>query len=198
DTVNGHLEKYGHEARVDHRSLADQGIDREPEPKQGTVEPEMGREERPSHAGDDRRAAQARNEDRAALEAALGSVAAEIFDLEQERAKQAGNDNLPSGQESRVACIGGQNFGFAIKDRGDVDLARRVMEFDALNQPSSTKRCEKDTEHLVLAWRIGDTPTREQMEAAAQGALKALGMENAKAFWVAYRDEDRAHLHIVA
>src|ERR1017187_2330198 len=87
DTVNGHLEKYGYEAHVDHRSLADQGIDREPEPKQGPVATEMEREERPSHAGDDRRAAQARNEDRAALEAALGSVAAEIFDLEQERAK---------------------------------------------------------------------------------------------------------------
>ena len=92
--VNGHLEKYGHEARVDHRSLADQGIDREPEPKQGPVATEREREGRPSHAGDDRRAVQARNEDRAALEAALGSVAAEIFDLEQERAKHAGESNM--------------------------------------------------------------------------------------------------------
>src|SRR5450759_5336035 len=41
DAVNDHLEKYGHEARVDHRSLADQGIDREPEPKQGSVATEM-------------------------------------------------------------------------------------------------------------------------------------------------------------
>ena len=198
DAVNGHLEKYGHEARVDHRSLADQGIDREPEPKQGSVATEMEREGRTSHAGDDRRAAHARNEDRAALEAGLGSVAAEIFDLEQERAKQAGDGSLPTGQESRIACIGGQNFGFAIKNRDDVDLARRIMESDALNQTSLTMRCEKHAEHLMLAWRIGDTPTREQMEAAAQGALKALGMEDAKAFWVARRDEDRAHLHIVA
>ena len=94
DAVNRHLEQHGHGARVDHRSLADQGIDREPEPKQGAVATEMEREGRPSHAGDDRRAAHARNEDRAALEAELDSAAAEIFDLEQERAKRAGQGNM--------------------------------------------------------------------------------------------------------
>ena len=198
DTVNRHLEKYGHEARVDHRSLADQGIDREPEPKQGSVATEMERDGRDSHAGDDRRAAQARNADRAALEAGLRSVAAEILNLEQERARQAGAGGLPPGQERRVACIGGQNFGFAIENSDDLDRARRIMESDALNQTSLTMRYEKHAEHLMLAWRVGDTPTREQMAVAAQGALKTLGMEDVKAFWVARRDEDRAHLHVVA
>ena len=94
DTVNVHLEKHGHTARVDHRSLEDQGIDREPEPKQGPVATEMEREDRPSHAGDDRRAAKARNEARAALKTEWDSVTAEIFDLEQERAKQAGEGNM--------------------------------------------------------------------------------------------------------
>ncbi len=112
--------------------------------------------------------------------------------------KGAGNDNLPPGQESRVAWMGGQNFGFEINSRERVDLARRIMEFDALNQASRTRRCEKDAVHLMLAWRVGDQPTREQMEAAALGALKALGMEGAKAIWVAHRDEDHVHLHIVA
>jgi len=110
----------------------------------------------------------------------------------------AGNDNLPPGQDSRVAWVGGQSLGFEIKNREDADLARRIMEFDALNQTSPTKRCEKDAVHLMLAWRTGETPTREQMEAAARGALKALGMENAKAIWAAHRDEEHAHLHIVA
>lgn len=94
DAVNGHLEKHGHAERVDHRSLADQGIDREPEPKQGPVATEMEREDRPSHAGDDRRAVQARNEARAALKAEWDSVTAEIFDLEQERAKQTGEGSM--------------------------------------------------------------------------------------------------------
>jgi Ti-type conjugative transfer relaxase TraA len=110
----------------------------------------------------------------------------------------AGNDNVPADEESRVAWIGGQNFGFDINDRDDADLARRIMEFDALNQGSRTRRCEKDAVHLVLAWRVGEIPTREEMEDAVRGALKALGMDNAKAIWVTHRDEDHAHLHIVA
>jgi len=112
--------------------------------------------------------------------------------------KGAGNDNLAPGEQSRVDWIGGQGFGFAINSRERVDLARRVMEFDALNQASRTRRCEKDAVHLMLAWRVGVTPTRAEMEEAAAGALKALGMEGAKAIWVAHRDEDHAHLHIVA
>jgi Ti-type conjugative transfer relaxase TraA len=110
----------------------------------------------------------------------------------------AGNDNLSPGEESRVAWIGGQNFGFDINSRERADLGRRIMEFDALNQTSPTRRCEKDAVHLMLAWRVGDKPTRQQMEEAAHGALKALGMEGAKAFWVAHRDEPQMHIHIVA
>ena len=110
----------------------------------------------------------------------------------------AGNDNLAPGEETRVAWIGGQNFGFAINSRERAELATRIMEFDALNQSSRTKRCEKDAMHLTLAWRVGEAPSRADMEAAALSALKAIGMENAKAIWAAHRDEQHAHLHIVA
>ncbi len=103
DAVNRHLGQHGHAARVDHRSLADQGIDREPEPKQGPVATEMEREDRPSHAGDDRRSTQARNEDRAALQAELDSAAAEIFDLEQERAKRTGQGNMSENPTDEIA-----------------------------------------------------------------------------------------------
>ena len=103
----------------------------------------------------------------------------------------------PEG-EGRVDWIGGTGFGFEIENRDDADLARRVMEFDALNQKSRTKPCEQDCVHLSLAWARGQTPDRKEMEEAAHGALKALGMENAKALFVAHRDEDMAHVHIVA
>jgi relaxase-like protein len=36
------------------------------------------------------------------------------------------------------------------------------------------------------------------MEAAAREALKALGMENARALFVAHNDTEHAHLHVVA
>jgi Ti-type conjugative transfer relaxase TraA len=104
----------------------------------------------------------------------------------------------PANDRSRVEWIGGINVGFPIETRADADLARRIMEFDALNQTSPTKRCVKDCVHLALGWRPGEQPTREQMEAAAQGALTALGMGNAKAIFVAHNDEDYSHLHIVA
>ncbi|MGE3481668.1 MAG: AAA family ATPase [Gammaproteobacteria bacterium] len=110
----------------------------------------------------------------------------------------AGNDNLEPGEKTRVAWLGGQNFGFDITSRERAELATRVMEFDALNQKSRTKPCEKDAMHLTLAWRVGEAPSREEMEAAARSALKAIGMENAKAIWAAHRDEEHAHLHIVA
>ena len=108
--------------------------------------------------------------------------------------------DLPEGQESRVAWFGGQGFGWAIESREDADLARRIMEHaaDPKVQASKTKPCEKDCLHLVLSWRTGEEPSREEMEAAAAGALGVLGMGKARALFVAHRDEKHAHLHIIA
>jgi hypothetical protein len=100
--------------------------------------------------------------------------------------------------ENRVAWISGQGFGFEIKTEAHADLARRMMEFAALNQASRTRRCEKDCVHLSLSWRPGEKPTQQQMEDAARKALDALGMKNARAIFVAHNDEDYAHVHIVA
>jgi Ti-type conjugative transfer relaxase TraA len=106
---------------------------------------------------------------------------------------------LTADEQSRVAWISGQGaFGFDIETAADAERARRVMEFDALNQNSRTRRCEKDCVHLSLAWSPKDAPTRQQMEEAARDALKALGMENAKAIFVAHNDEEYSHVHIVA
>lgn len=108
-----------------------------------------------------------------------------------------GNDWHP-GEESRVAWLSGQGFGFDIENRADADLARRIMEFAAANQTSRTKRCEKDALHLSLSWHPDEQPTRPQMEAAAAAALKSLGMENARALFAAHNDTNHPHLHIVA
>ena len=104
----------------------------------------------------------------------------------------------PKGERSRVEWIGGTGFGFEIESRDDADLARRLMEFAALNQASKTRKCEKDCYHLSLSWRPGEEPTRAQMEEAAHQALAAIGMSNAQAMFVAHNDEKYAHLHIVA
>jgi hypothetical protein len=108
------------------------------------------------------------------------------------------NRDLPPNGETRVAWISGTGFGFDIETRADAELGRRIMEFDALNQTSPTRICEQDCVHLSLGWRPGESPTREQMEAAAKAAMKSIGMENAKALFAAHRDEAYPHVHIVA
>src|SRR5215472_1234267 len=101
----------------------------------------------------------------------------------------------PLDGSTRVKWIGGTGFGFEIKTKSDADLARRIMEFDSLN---GRTQCRMDCVHLSLSWRPGERPTREQMEEAARSALASLGMANAKAIFVAHRDEDFDHVHIVA
>ena len=104
----------------------------------------------------------------------------------------------PSNGKGRVASFGGIGFGFDIDSHEDADLARRMMEFDAQNQTSRTKRCEKDCLHLSLGWRPGETPTVDDMRAAARNALQAMGMDNARALFAIHNDEGYAHIHIVA
>ena len=98
----------------------------------------------------------------------------------------------------RVSWFGGTGFGFDIVTEADADLARRMMEFGALNQKSRTRLCEQDCVHIALGWAPGEKPTREEMERAAKEALTALGMANAEAMFAAHNDEAYAHLHIVA
>ena len=107
-------------------------------------------------------------------------------------------NTLADGERTRVEWFGGIGFGFEIESRDDADLARRIMEFDAQNQSSRTRRCEMDCVHLSLCWRPGEEPTREQMASAAQDVLASMGMGNARALFAAHNDEGYAHIHIVA
>jgi hypothetical protein len=64
---NRALERAGRPERVDHRSLAERGFDREPEPKVGPMATKIERAGGRSQAGSERRAVQARNAERARL-----------------------------------------------------------------------------------------------------------------------------------
>jgi ATP-dependent exoDNAse (exonuclease V) alpha subunit len=133
------------------------------------------------------------------LNVGKGVTGAVRYVLGQGRDPKTGElKELAPGEQSRVAWMSGQGFGFDINTTDDVHLARRMMEFDALNQASRTRKCEQDCVHLTLAWRPGETLTQKEMEDAARDALKALGMENARALFVSHNDEDYAHVHIVA
>ena len=107
---------------------------------------------------------------------------------------------LGDGAESRAELIGGQNFGFDVNDAERLDLARKVMEWSALpeNQASRTKKCVLDCLHMTLSWEEGQDPDHEEITRASQSALKALGMENARAVFIAHSDTDHKHVHIIA
>jgi hypothetical protein len=71
--------------------------------------------------------------------------------------------SAPANGRSRVPWFGGIGFGFEIETPADADLARRMMEFEAQNQTSTTRPCLKDCVHLSLGWKPGETPTLSQM-----------------------------------
>ena len=106
DFQNRSLERAGLHERVNHRSNAEQGIDRSPEPKLGPVATKMEREGRRSMAGDDLRHVRGEN---AALAAAIAQR--KVIDLEIERERRAiaqqaetsaENDPAPAFQNATI------------------------------------------------------------------------------------------------
>ena len=52
--------------------------------------------------------------------------------------------------------------------------------------------------HWSLSWALDEDPAREEMEEAAHGSVRHLGLENHEYYFVAHNDTDHAHVHIVA
>jgi hypothetical protein len=88
------------------------------------------------------------------------------------------------------------------------ETAWRVMAAIAMDAPQrkkeagipSTGRKQKNiVKHLVLTWHPEEkeTLTREDMEAAIEGALKALGAENQQALIISHNDTKHPHVHIL-
>ncbi|MER2554985.1 MAG: MobQ family relaxase [Thauera sp.] len=91
-TANRHLERHGHEARIDHRSLEAQGIDREASQHLGPTAAKMEREGKASERGNENRATDTRNRRRwerlGELHRELSQVNGQIA-TEQARSAQA-------------------------------------------------------------------------------------------------------------
>ena len=107
---------------------------------------------------------------------------------------------LAEGETSRAIILGGQNFGFDIDTPERLELARRVMEWQGLpeNQAGKTRKLDLDCFHASLSWGDGQNPSREEMLEAGHSFLKSVGLEKARAVFIAHNDTDHAHIHIVA
>lgn len=78
DHANRALERAGRDERIDHRSFVDRGVDREPQPKLGPVAAKLERQGIATERGDELRAVEARNTERAELEVRRDGLSRQI------------------------------------------------------------------------------------------------------------------------
>ena len=145
DTANRHLAAAGHDVRIDHRSLEAQGIDREPEPKQGPIATQIEREGRESLAGAQRREVQARNAERTRLKVEHARTLAEearIVDLmthrimDSERKDEPLNDALLRQQQKRQMD--------ALREIREQDARVQAFKRQAEEDAAEAKRKQED------------------------------------------------------
>jgi hypothetical protein len=86
--ANRHLERNGYDARIDRRSLQEQGSEREPQQHRGPSVTAMEREGNVTHIGDEIRRRQHHYAELAALKAEERQIDAAIIDLEARRAQR--------------------------------------------------------------------------------------------------------------
>lgn len=88
----------------------------------------------------------------------------------------------------------------------DPDKAWRIMAATAMDQDRlkaeagvarTGRKSDKHVLHVSLAWHPDQKPTREEMIAAADQAIEAIGARNHQALYVAHNDEKHPHLHLL-
>ena len=111
------------------------------------------------------------------------------------------HDKDRADTSERVAWVETRNLAV-----DDPEAAWRIMAATALDQArlkaeagvkSTGRKSDKHVLHLSLAWHPDQEPSREEMAAAADGALKALGAGDRQAMIVAHDDEAHAHVHVL-
>jgi Ti-type conjugative transfer relaxase TraA len=129
--ANRFLEAGGHEARIDHRSLEAQGIDREATIHLGPNASGMERKGQQTDLGERNRKAVNDNGDRAKLAAEHEAITAEIFDLDRERERRRGEMRTAAREvtaESILSALTARQATFTERD-----LARELSK--AISDP---------------------------------------------------------------
>ncbi|MEM9128424.1 MAG: relaxase/mobilization nuclease domain-containing protein [Pseudomonadota bacterium] len=101
----------------------------------------------------------------------------------------------------RVAWTESRNLAVEDPDMGWRIMAATAMDQDRLKAEAGVKntgrRSNKHVLHISLAWHPDQEPTREEMSAAADQALKAIGADDRQAMIIAHDDEKHPHLHLL-
>ncbi|MEL6216979.1 MAG: relaxase/mobilization nuclease domain-containing protein [Pseudomonadota bacterium] len=86
------------------------------------------------------------------------------------------------------------------------DRALKAMAWTAMHQAelkrsagvaATGRKLEKPVYTYSLAWAQDERPSRDEMIAAAQDSLKAIGMDDRQAVLVSHRDTEHPHIHVI-
>lgn len=169
--ANRHLERHGHEARIDHRSLKEQGIDREPTVHLGYAANEMTQRGAPS----DRMAALneilARNElrfDLKAIDAELAGLEKQAAEERRQQTAQARREGADSGQHRALiaaAAARRREQGWSQIGRSQAHVPTPVAARTA--QPDRSKAGqEKVAARMATEEKRADDPQRQPVQPA--------------------------------
>jgi hypothetical protein len=144
DYTNRALEREGIEARVDHRSLAEQGIEREAEFHLGWAASEMERRGEATDRGDELRDIHARNEERARIAHELQLAEAQLA-AEWDHALDAAGIAVAEREEQAEKAAARAEDGKAVLFIGDQTVAR-----DLARHQKQAARAYTQTETQIL------------------------------------------------
>jgi hypothetical protein len=165
--ANRHLERHGHDARIDHRSLEAQGIEREPTVHLGYAANEIAQRGGQSDRMDELRAILARNE----IQLDMKELAAELRQLEAEQAKEQGTPS-PTRQGDVVRGADDEEVRKALNPATATTNAGMVAQ-----QMEAQRRFEKNSEELEQQRKAHGAPGREAVGEPAPAPPDKAGKE---------------------
>lgn len=111
------------------------------------------------------------------------------------------HDKDRASSSERVAWAETRNLAVDDPDMGWRIMAATAMDQDRLKAQAGVKntgrKSDKHVLHISLAWHPEQEPSREEMTAAADQALKAIGAGDRQAMIIAHNDEPQAHVHLL-
>jgi hypothetical protein len=139
DHANRALEAAGSSERIDHRSLKDRGLDREPEAPIGPKATEMARNGRTSYLAEERKAIKDRNRRRTELAAQRKLIAAELREIERmpddpvsaETRRQGGAAQVETDRQAQAAIDQQERLDKAGREWKATDDAKRAATIEA-------------------------------------------------------------------
>jgi len=174
---NQELERHGHEARVDHRSYEERGIDREATQHRGPVADDMEKNGKPSRIGEENREVEERNAQRAMermeLIRATAELAQEQAKLTAKQGEQArkldadlenayGNSRLTISTEieaidRRLEATGARKLFRDLFGRTKADMSNRqdlAQSLEQIQQREDLQRKELEREQRIEAQKL--------------------------------------------